>query len=114
MRIRRLRTRPFAVLAVLSITLLAPGAASAGFLDTLCPATGRPQRAVARAVQSIGPAVQPIGPAVRPIGPAVQPIGPAVLPYAATASLAQPYGITQPPIDPNLGYGTSYGTAFCV
>ena len=100
MRICRLRTRPLAVLgAALSLTLLAPGAASAGFLDSLFGGN-RPPQAVA--------------PAVRSIGPAVQPIGPAVLPYApATASLTQPYGITQPPIDPN-GYGAGYGATFCV
>src|SRR5262249_42054082 len=96
-----------------SLTLLAPGAASAGFLDTLFQGNRQPQ-AVPPVVQPVGPAVQPIGPAVRPTGPAGQPIGPAVLPYAATASLAPPYGITQPPIDPNLGYGAGYGTAFCV
>src|SRR5579871_2124015 len=100
MRNHRLRTHPLAIVgAALSLALLAPGAASAGFLDSLFGGDRQPQA---------------VAPAVRPIGPAVQPIGPAVLPYAATASLAQPYGITQPPIDPNLGYGVGYGATFCV
>jgi len=94
MLVRRLSARPLAVLgAALTITLLATGAASAGFLDSLFP--GNP-----------------------PPAPT-----PATLPYAATptpvtGSLTQPGGITQPPGVPYLGagYGTisGYGTTFCV
>ena len=92
MPVSRLSARPLAVLAAaLSITLLATGAASAGFLDTLFH--GNP------------PPAPP----------------PAALPYAAapaTASLAQPGGIAQPPSGTGSGYGFGYsygyGTTFCV
>src|SRR5262249_1973432 len=99
MFVRRLSARPLAVLgAALTITLLATGAASAGFLDSLFPGNPRPAPT------------------------------PAALPYAATptpvtGSLTQPGGITLPGA-PNLGagygtisgYGTipGYGTTFCV
>jgi hypothetical protein len=86
MPVSRVSARPLAVLAAaLSITLLATGAASAGFLDSLFHGTPQPAPT------------------------------PAALPYAAapvTGSLAQPGGIAQPPGDPNLGAG--YGTTFCV
>jgi hypothetical protein len=86
MPLSRLGARLLAVLATaLTITLLATGAASAGFLDSLFHGNSQPAPT------------------------------PAALPYAATpvtGSLAQPGGITQPPSDPNLGAG--YGTTFCV
>jgi hypothetical protein len=81
---------PLAVLiATLAITLLATGVASAGFLDELFRGNTR----------------QP------------EPASPAALPYAtapATASLAQPNGIAQPPIAPGAGYDIGYGTTYCV
>jgi hypothetical protein len=73
--------------AVLSISLPANGAAAAGFLDSLFHGNRQPVPT------------------------------PTALPYAAapaTASLAQPNGITQPPSDVVTGYGTGYGTTFCV
>jgi hypothetical protein len=90
MPVRHLGARPLVVLAALVVVLLATGAASAGFLDSLFH--GNP-----------------------PPAPT-----PAALPYAAapptpvTGSLAQPNGITQPPGQPGSGFGAGYGTAFCV
>jgi hypothetical protein len=89
MPVSRHKARALAVAgAALSITLLATGTASAGFLDSLFG--NRQQEAAA----------------------------PAALPYAptpATASLSQPSGIAQPPREVGSGYGSGYGgVAFCV
>lgn len=90
MRFSRHSARPLAIAGLaVSITLLATGAASAGFLDSLFH------------------------------GSRQQDVPLAALPYAdtsATASLAQPSGIAQPPreVGTGTGYGYGSGGTFCV
>jgi hypothetical protein len=86
MRIRRLRARPFFLIGLtLSITLIATGAASAGFLDSLF---GSPQPAPAPALPYAA--------------------------TSSTASLAQPNGIAQPlQLGGGIGYGSTFCVRLC-